>query len=173
MAAPAWPRLDRDVRADVAVIGGGFTGLSTAHFLAKAGLDCVVLDANDMGWGASGRTGGFVSPRFRASFAGMVSAYGKPAAERMRAIGFEAIDNLEQIVTELNIRCGFERCGVVVAAHSQAALDGLQTADICISEFSEADLRPSRSTAPESPACRSPSFRPATPSSRSAGAIHR
>jgi gamma-glutamylputrescine oxidase len=171
VAAPILPRLDRDVRAEVAVIGGGFTGLSTAHFLAKAGLDCVVLDAKDMGWGASSRTGGFVSPRFRTSIAGMVAAHGKPVAERMRAIGFEAIDNLEQIVAELNIPCGFERCGVVVAAHNQAALDGLhKTAEYLRTEFGDDSAEPI-DRARVAGLTGSPSFAGGT-LVRSAGAIH-
>ncbi len=171
MAAQALPQLDHDAVAEVAIIGGGFTGLSTAHFLTKAGFDCAVLDANDMGWGASGRTGGFVSPRFRTSFAGMVSAHGKPTAERMRAIGFEAIDNLEQIVAELNIPCAFERCGVVVAAHNQAALDGLhKTADYMRTEFGDDSSEPI-DRARVGSLTGSPSFAGGT-LVRSAGGIH-
>jgi len=52
--------LDGDRRADVAVIGGGYTGLAAAYRLAGThGLDAVVLEANAIGWGASGRNGGF------------------------------------------------------------------------------------------------------------------
>src|SRR2546425_11371666 len=52
--------LEGDRRADVAVIGGGYTGLAAAGRLAEThGLDAVVLEANAIGWGASGRNGGF------------------------------------------------------------------------------------------------------------------
>ncbi|HVZ14389.1 MAG TPA: FAD-binding oxidoreductase, partial [Bauldia sp.] len=53
-----FPRLDGDVRADVAIVGGGFTGLSAGLHLAEAGIDVVVLEAEQVGWGASGRNGG-------------------------------------------------------------------------------------------------------------------
>ena len=51
-------RLSTDTTADVCIIGGGFTGLSSALHLAGLGIDVVVLDAHRMGWGASGRNGG-------------------------------------------------------------------------------------------------------------------
>ena len=53
------PALDTDVKADVAIVGGGYTGMSAALHLAEAGVDVVLLEANDIGWGASGRNGGF------------------------------------------------------------------------------------------------------------------
>jgi gamma-glutamylputrescine oxidase len=129
-AAPlqAFPQCQGELVADVVIVGGGFTGLSSAHFLAKAGLSCVVLEANQIGWGASGRTGGFVSPRFRVSFSSMMAAHGRQTAELMRSIGFEAIDNLEEIVAELALSCEFARYGVVVAAHNQGALQRLHGA---------------------------------------------
>ena len=60
--APATPPLDGDRRADVAVIGAGFTGLSTALHLAEHGANVVVPEAHEPGWGASGRNGGQVNP---------------------------------------------------------------------------------------------------------------
>lgn len=54
-----WPRLRGDIRADVCVIGAGFTGLNAAIALAAAGAEVVVLEAEAPGWGASGRNGGF------------------------------------------------------------------------------------------------------------------
>ncbi len=53
-----FPELKGEVVADVAVVGGGFTGLSTALHLAERGYDVVLLDAQRVGWGASGRNGG-------------------------------------------------------------------------------------------------------------------
>ena len=53
--------LARDLHTDVAVIGAGYSGLAAAYALEKRGVPCVVLDANPVGWGASGRNGGVVS----------------------------------------------------------------------------------------------------------------
>jgi glycine/D-amino acid oxidase-like deaminating enzyme len=55
-----WPVLLGDAKAEVAVIGAGYTGLSAALHLAQAGVDVAVLDMHGPGWGASGRSGGFV-----------------------------------------------------------------------------------------------------------------
>ncbi|HMN88218.1 MAG TPA: FAD-binding oxidoreductase, partial [Bauldia sp.] len=54
----AFPALAGETRADVAIVGGGYTGLSAALHLAEAGIDAVVVEANRVGWGASGRNGG-------------------------------------------------------------------------------------------------------------------
>lgn len=60
-AAPpaAQPQLEGDHRTEVAIIGGGFTGLNAALTLANAGVETTVIDAEQPGWGASGRNGGF------------------------------------------------------------------------------------------------------------------
>ena len=60
-AAPSFPRLDRDVRADVAVIGGGIVGVTTALLLAEAGARVVLIEANRIGHGVTGHTTGKVS----------------------------------------------------------------------------------------------------------------
>ena len=60
-AVPA-PPLDGDTRSDVIVVGGGFTGLSAALDLAQQDAKVVVLEAEEPGWGASGRNGGQVNP---------------------------------------------------------------------------------------------------------------
>src|SRR5690348_15174215 len=78
--APSVPTLAGDVDTDVAIVGGGFTGLSAAHHLRKAGIECTVLEANDAGWGASGRNGGMAVARFKKPFSTLVATYGTPTA---------------------------------------------------------------------------------------------
>ena len=59
---PQLPELEGDAQADVIVIGGGFTGLSSALHLREAGVDVAVIEAMEPGWGASGRNNGQVIP---------------------------------------------------------------------------------------------------------------
>ena len=58
---PDYPALQGYARCDVAVVGGGFTGLSSALHLAETGVQVTLLEGQQPGWGASGRNGGFVS----------------------------------------------------------------------------------------------------------------
>ncbi len=69
------PPLEGVQEADCCVVGGGLAGLSTAFHLTEAGKSVILLEENRIGWGASGRNGGFVSPGYahgRAAIAGMV-----------------------------------------------------------------------------------------------------
>ena len=77
-AAPAsvTPPLDGDQQADVAIVGGGFTGLSSALHLAEHGTDVVVLEAGEPGWGASGRNGGQVIPGLKEDPAEILVRFG-------------------------------------------------------------------------------------------------
>jgi glycine/D-amino acid oxidase-like deaminating enzyme len=121
--APNLPALDGDAAADVVVIGAGYTGLSAARHIAAAGLDPLVLDANAVGWGASGRNGGFVTPKFRLSLPAIAAAHGRDMARRMYELGHEAVDAVEALVEEFGIdSAGFARVGLVKAAHTERAL---------------------------------------------------
>lgn len=87
---PSYPALRGDRRADVAVIGAGFTGLSTALSLAKAGYDVVVLEANKVGWGASGRNGGQIHPGQRHDPDWLAARFGEAATRKLLAFADEA-----------------------------------------------------------------------------------
>ncbi|MGH8616061.1 MAG: NAD(P)/FAD-dependent oxidoreductase [Burkholderiales bacterium] len=103
--------LTGDSEADVAVIGGGFTGLAAAYELNRLGRDCVVLEAHDIGWGASGRNGGMVVPRYKHTYPALAACYGEAVALAMHAAAHRAVDTVESIVAECAIDCGFARHG--------------------------------------------------------------
>ena len=84
------PSLDGDRRADVVVVGAGFTGLSTALHLAEAGADVVVLDAHRAGWGASGRNGGQLVSGQRCDPEELEARYGRDVARRLYHLGEDA-----------------------------------------------------------------------------------
>jgi gamma-glutamylputrescine oxidase len=128
LPGPVLPLLGGDAQADVAIIGGGYTGLSTAHHLAAAGLDVVVLEASRIGWGASGRNGGVVSGKFRIGFAAMAARWGLDAARRMHSLGIEAIENVAATIAALQIEgADYRPNGSLRCAHNQAALAALRT----------------------------------------------
>ncbi|MCU1297438.1 MAG: dependent oxidoreductase [Acidobacteriaceae bacterium] len=111
-------------RADVAVIGAGFTGLSAARTLAKGGATVVVLEANGIGWGASSRNGGMVLTGLKLSTETLAARYGMEATRRMYAASLASIDLVEQIVREENIDCDFSRCGHLEVACKQSHFEG-------------------------------------------------
>ncbi len=87
---PEYPELAGEVRADVCVIGGGYTGLSTAICLAERGYDVAVLEARRVGWGASGRNGGQVCTGFSAGMDGVRKALGEADTKTVFDITEEA-----------------------------------------------------------------------------------
>lgn len=84
------PPLDGDRRADVVVVGGGYTGLSAALHLAEAGADVVLLEAHRAGWGASGRNGGQLVSGQRRDPDELEARYGLEAARRLYRLGEDA-----------------------------------------------------------------------------------
>lgn len=127
--ARVYPPLQTDVNADVAIIGGGFTGLSAAWHLQKNGVDCVLLEAHDIGWGASGRNGGMAVLRYKKPWATLARHYGEDTARRLHGLLLGALDTIEGIVAESDIACGFSRCGHITAANGKSAVAMLE-ADI-------------------------------------------
>src|SRR5579862_4712812 len=98
-----FPKLVGEMRADVVIIGAGYTGLSAAHHIARSGLAPVVLEANRPGWGASGRNGGVVTAKFRLSFRQIDAAHGRAMASRMYEIAHQSVEMVEELVSEYGI----------------------------------------------------------------------
>jgi glycine/D-amino acid oxidase-like deaminating enzyme len=96
---------------DVAVIGGGFTGLAAARQLAKSGARVAVLEANHIGWGASGRNGGHLNNGLAHSYIAAKAELGVERAVALYRAFDDSIDRIEKIVTEENIDCDFRRAG--------------------------------------------------------------
>ncbi|GAA6200773.1 FAD-binding oxidoreductase [Aquicoccus sp. SU-CL01552] len=126
---PDWPEARGDLRADVAVIGGGFTGLSAALHLAEAGVSVAVLDAEYPGWGASGRNGGFCC--LGGSFmegSGLTARYGAEQAQVFRAAEVAAVDLVAGLLARLGIDADTHSRGETQMAHSRRAMDRLRRA---------------------------------------------
>ncbi len=114
------PPVAGDLSVNVAIIGGGYTGLATAYHLKTAdpSLDVAVLDAETAGFGASGRNAGFVMTLFGASSGLMKSLHGKDKLLAAHRYMESAIDALEAMVKEHKIDCDFERSGFLKVATS-------------------------------------------------------
>jgi glycine/D-amino acid oxidase-like deaminating enzyme len=122
--APEVPELPE--RTDVAIVGGGYTGLAAARSLARRGADTVVLEQHTFGWGASGRNGGFVLPGFKPEMEDLAHRLGPDRAARMFELSLQAIRGLAQIISEEGISCEFVRCGAVTLAAKPGHMQALQ-----------------------------------------------
>ena len=114
-AMPA-PPLDGDVQADVAVVGGGITGLSAALHLAEQGAKVVVLEAEQPGWGASGRNGGQVNPGLKPDPDQVEMDFGADLGGRMNALAGGAPACVFDLIERHGIRCDARRNGTLRAA---------------------------------------------------------
>jgi len=121
---------------DVAVIGGGYSGLSAARTLAKRGVSVAVFEAETLGWGASSRNGGMVLTGMKLPAPTLIKRYGIETVCRMYSASLETIDCVEQIVREEKIDCNFSRCGHLEVACKQSHFDGHEeTAALARREF--------------------------------------
>jgi glycine/D-amino acid oxidase-like deaminating enzyme len=124
---PSDPPLVGEHKADVCVVGAGFTGLSATLHLAAAGISVIALDAEWAGFGASGRNGGQVLPGFKWYPDELVAKYGADRGERIAAFGGAAPELVYDLIARHGIDCGLRRCGWLNAAVDDAAL-AVQTA---------------------------------------------
>ncbi|HEY0212006.1 MAG TPA: FAD-binding oxidoreductase [Paenirhodobacter sp.] len=124
---PEFGPLTGDLSCDVAIIGGGYTGLTTARYLMAAGLSVAVVEAHRIGWGGSGRNGGVVGGKFRISFADMAARWGIDVARRMHDLGLEAIDHVAETVEALAIpQADYRSTGALRCAHNAHSLQALE-----------------------------------------------
>lgn len=102
---PAHPALAGDESCDVCVVGAGYTGLTTALELAERGYSVIVLEAERVGWGASGRNGGQIITGYNKPYSAMVRMMGEGDARILWDLGEEAKSRLERRVTRHAIAC--------------------------------------------------------------------
>lgn len=108
-------------RADTVVVGGGLTGLSAAYHILKAfpGRQVVVLEADRIGAGASGRNTGMLTPGVGQNFASLVRRLGDDAARRLYETTLDAVRYVAALVAEERIECDLRMTGQLIVAHGR------------------------------------------------------
>lgn len=127
MAPPGSPLAgDKDV--DIAIIGAGYTGLSTAYHLARHhGIRACVLEANQVGWGCSGRNGGFAMIGVgKDGYSGWVNRLGVEGARRTFEFGREAVRTLRGVLADNHIPAASPHEGYLYLAHKPNRVRELQ-----------------------------------------------
>lgn len=133
---PVGSPLEEDLRCDVAVVGAGFTGLRAAIALAQAGSRVAVFDGGDVGFGASGRSGGQVNPMLPvARPEDLRAAVGDTYFERMAQVSLGSADELFALVHKYKIDCDARQHGWLRADHSPTAREEARSAARAWNEF--------------------------------------
>lgn len=121
------PPLATHETCDIAIIGGGFTGLSAALELAEQQVDVRVLEAGHIGWGASGRNGGFACiGSHKLSYHAMIRSYGLEATQRYHAAMKDSVGLVRQLIDHHGIDAWASGDGEVTLAHLPNRMDELR-----------------------------------------------
>jgi glycine/D-amino acid oxidase-like deaminating enzyme len=134
-AVPAVPTppLDIDRNVSVAIIGGGFAGLSTALHLAERGTDAIVLEAREPGWGASGNNGGQLNPGLKLDPDTIEAVFGADLGQRMVTFAYSAPTFTLDLIRRLGIACEARQNGTLRAAYHEANAAAVETtAEQCL-----------------------------------------
>ena len=123
--APDYARITGAENCDVAVIGAGFTGLSSAIHLARLGRKVIVLEAVEPGWGASGRNGGQVITGLKHNPDDLKETFGPVMGERIAQSMGSAAELVFSLIDKYRIDCHANRSGWIQAAHGPKAYDDL------------------------------------------------
>ena len=138
VSLPRFEPLDKNITADVVVVGGGLTGITTALLLTRAGARVALLERRTMGSGDTGCTTAHVTAVVDDDLPTLVKTFGRDHAQAVWDAGFAAIDQIESLVHEYGIECEFVR----VPGFRHVPFDALdETVDKDVhSLYEEADL---------------------------------
>ncbi|MEL6523558.1 MAG: FAD-binding oxidoreductase, partial [Pseudomonadota bacterium] len=113
------PRIEGEVRCDVAIVGGGYTGLSAALHMAERGYDVVLLEAQRVGFGASGRNGGQVAVGQRVAQDELERKVGREEARKLWDLSLESVALVHDLIARHGIECEWQS-GLIEAVHTPA-----------------------------------------------------
>jgi glycine/D-amino acid oxidase-like deaminating enzyme len=121
--------LNRSIEVDVAILGAGYSGLWTAYYLLRQnpGLSVAVVEKEIAGFGASGRNGGWVSPRFPVTATMLERRYGREAARSLFLAMMESVDEIGRVCEEEQIDAKYHKGGYLSlarGAHQLASIQG-------------------------------------------------
>jgi gamma-glutamylputrescine oxidase len=146
------PPLAGEREADLVVVGGGCTGLSTALHAARAGLSVVVLEGGRVGWGASGRNGGQIIPGLRKGAAELAKLYGAERARALFELALEARDLVVGLIADYGIACDLKLTGHLLGAVKASDLAWMEEEADCLATimgYPHVDLLSAREAAGE------------------------
>lgn len=146
--AQTCPPLSGEIRADVVIVGGGFTGLSTALSLREAGVDVALVEKDFCGMGASGRNAGHLTPTIGKDFPSLVKSVGKERAVEFARFADRAVHYTEAMIRKLGVDCEYRPTGNIVTGlhprHRKPLEEGAELASrlgVGLAFLDEAEVR--------------------------------
>lgn len=125
VSLPHYDTLTKSINTDTIVVGAGITGLTTAYFLAKAGITVTVIDKKNIVDGATAATTAFLTEYIDTMMYELIVMFGKDRAQSIIHSHAKAIDEIESIIQSHTIKCDFHRCPLYIYANSDKELSTL------------------------------------------------
>ena len=124
------PSLNGDITVDVAILGGGYSGLWTAYYLLRdnPGLEVAIVEAEICGWGASGRNGGWCSSRYPLHPYALEARYGANIARETILAMYDTVDEVGRVCAEEGIDAEFRMNGILSLARGEAQMAAVRSA---------------------------------------------
>lgn len=121
-----YPSMKEEAYYDCVIVGAGLTGLTSAYYLKDSHLKIAVIEANEIGSGASGRSTGKLSAQHDDCYQKIASIYDKKMAKQFYLDQKKAIHNIESIIQTNQINCNFERCDSILYAETKEYISKLK-----------------------------------------------
>ncbi|MGL4911536.1 MAG: NAD(P)/FAD-dependent oxidoreductase, partial [Romboutsia sp.] len=118
--------LDEDIKTNTLIVGGGIVGVTTAYLLSKNGINVVIVDANKIGHGSSGRNTGKITSQHDIVYSKINNKYGFESAKLYYEANNNALNLIESIIRENNIDCSFKRLPSYIFAENENYLEELR-----------------------------------------------
>ena len=119
--------LNENIECDVCIIGGGMAGISCSYYLSKNGFNTVVLERDKIASKTTGHTTAKITSQHGLFYDYLINSKGKEFAKKYYKANEKAIDNIEQIIKEENIKCDFERVNSYVYTKDINLLNNIKT----------------------------------------------
>ena len=121
-----YEKLNENLKVDTLIIGAGIVGVTTAYLLAKQGINSVIIDADKVGYGTTGRNTGKVTTQHGTIFSKINNKYGLDTAKLYYEGNQEALDLVKNIIEENNIDCNFEDIASFIFTENENYIEELK-----------------------------------------------
>jgi len=118
--------LKKDSRADIAIVGGGVTGLSAAQSFAEKGFDVAIIERDFCGAGASGKSSGFITPDSEFGLSDFIKRFGKKPARKLWEFGNDGVEFIRRNIRKNKLECDYIKQDAIFVANKKKHLNSVE-----------------------------------------------